>query len=115
MKSVLVSTICIVSLFGLSISPICAEHSSIVEFKNYLTPITDTAVPAEKIRLPQDKIDPIQLKDPSSVIKTVRYDEKTNRYILEEKIGDDVINSTNINAAIAYFISVIKQVGDGCF
>lgn len=94
MKSVIVSTICIISLIGLTFHPIQAARERYYEFKKYLTPYPDTTKPEEKIRLPKDKTDPIQLKDPAAITKDVIYDEKSNRYIMIEKIGDDIINST---------------------
>lgn len=62
--------------------------------KEYLTAYPDTVPAAEKIRLPKEKVDPVRLKDPASVEKSVIYDPVTNRYILTEKIGDDIISST---------------------
>ena len=93
MKPILYCIICLVSIW--CAHPVIAAPLAPPDpyLKEYLTSAPDTT-PAQKIRLPQDKTDPIQLKDPSSIDKSVEYDPTTNSYILVEKIGDDIINST---------------------
>jgi len=63
--------------------------------KESLTHIPDTT-PAQKIRLPQDKKDPIDLRDPASIEKEVQYDPETNRYILTERIGSEYLSTQSM-------------------
>jgi cell surface protein SprA len=93
MKSVASSIICFFVFWSILPSRANTSHSSRNYIKEYLTPQPDTT-PAQKIRLPQDKVDPIRLQDPAIIEKTVQYDPETNRYILIEKIGDDIISSS---------------------
>ncbi len=94
MKIVTRSVIYIFLIWNFQQSIARPSTSSSHYIKEYLTSVPDTTPPSQKIRLPQDKQDPIQLKDPTSIEKVVEYDPTTNRYVLKEKIGDDVLSST---------------------
>ena len=82
MKSVIVSTICIISLIGLTFHPIQAARERYYEFKKYLTPYPDTTKPEEKIRLPKIRLTLFNWKTLPPITKDVIYDEKSNRYIM---------------------------------
>ncbi|MDZ4708428.1 MAG: cell surface protein SprA [Saprospiraceae bacterium] len=95
MKSVHFIVISIFSVLGIADSLGNRTLFTGSNIKEYLTAKPDTT-PAQKIRLPQDKQDPISLKDPSSIEKEIQYDPETNRYIITERIGSDYINSSSM-------------------
>ena len=95
MKSVNYCIICLICISGLHFLRAAPHDLPDPYLKEYLTAKPDTT-PAQKIRLPQDKIDPIQLKDPSALEKDIQYDPETNKYIITEKLGGEILNSTSM-------------------
>jgi cell surface protein SprA len=95
MKPIVFCVICIICFITADVV-LASPHDLPDPFlKEYLTALPDTT-PADKIRLPKDKVDPIQLKDPSSLDRDVQYDPVTNKYILTEKIGSEVMNTQSM-------------------
>ena len=94
MKSLTQCVIYLILIWNSETSIANTSGKELNNIKEFLTLAPDTIPSSQKIRLPGDKTDPIKLKDPSSITKEVQYDPETNRYVLIEKIGDDIINST---------------------
>ena len=94
MKSLTQCVIYLILIWNSETSIANTSSRDLNNIKEFLTLGPDTIPASQKIRLPGDKTDPIKLKDPASITKEVQYDPESNRYVLIEKIGDDIINST---------------------